>query len=562
MQMSRAGTYTRVCVCVCVCVFVCVCACVCLCLRVCANLCTYILTLRDMTQVKLNVNLNAMTVEQLQESRKNCAIELARTLLQESREYFSSMLSWDGTLGLKWVKVGASRPPLGSEIKNAALTRALVHSNEFTLSEFEGFGVWDLSHDSYVKVDLDGKGIFFKPRDSIRAIERRLLEPWENKPVDWFNKDINNFKEAIDMIFDEWTAILAANVEELEMEARQKHSEAEQEGSARKMDTALKLLNRAIFIAEHASGISCANAQQFLYDLTEEHSRGSRPGVQLSTSIFAQASLLFMPPAPSATPVPSPRMQRGTSKMSAISSVSRMSSLPKEAEISDPEHIFAEVLPLLVKGFKIRHDTHNTPSVSLVESKNLLRDIMQIYTPELAVNPGVARSFDAKDVRAVRANLDLVTFFHLELSRFDDTQDLADTARIVCYLVRALTSFGIKSFEDFVSLMTIEDVDKLHLPPENSKDVLTHLIRILTLTKQRQSELESKDTEPFVTLQSQAADGYMADEQRNKMLASLTCLHECAHDALNRPVISVISADSPPHPHILTSFPQIYGIRA
>ena len=229
-----------------------------------------------MMQVKLNVNLNAMTIEQLRESRKNCAIEFARTLLQESRQYLSGMLSWDGTLGLKWVKLGASRPPNGSEIKNAALAHALVHSNEFTLAEFDGFGVSDLSHDSYVKVDLGGEGIFFKPRDSIRAIERRLLEQWENKPVDWFNKDVSNFKEAIDMIFDEWTAILAANVEDLQIQARQQQTEAEEEGSARKMDTALKLLNRAIFIAERASGISCANAQQFLYDLTEEQSRRGR----------------------------------------------------------------------------------------------------------------------------------------------------------------------------------------------------------------------------------------------------------------------------------------------
>ena len=500
-----------------------------------------------MMQVKLNVNLNAMTIEQLRESRKNCAIEFARTLLQESRQYLSGMLSWDGTLGLKWVKLGASRPPNGSEIKNAALAHALVHSNEFTLAEFDGFGVSDLSHDSYVKVDLGGEVIFFKPRDSIRAIERRLLEQWENKPVDWFNKDVSNFKEAIDMIFDEWTAILAANVEDLQIQARQQQTEAEEEGSARKMDTALKLLNRAIFIAERASGISCANAQQFLYDLTEEQSRGkgSRPGVQLSTSIFAQASLLFTPPAPSASSMPSPRLQRSASKMSATSSTSRLSSRPKEAEDSDPEHIFGEVLPLLVKGLKIRHETHNTPSVSLAESQKLLRDIMQTYTPELAVNPDMARSFDAKDVLAVRANLDLVTFFHLELIRLDDAQDLANTARMVCNLVRSLVSFGIKSFEDFVSFMTVEDVDKLQLPPENSKDVLTLLIRIINLTKQRHSELKSEDTvsvESFVAPQSQTADGYMTEEQANKLLASLTSFHEFEHDALHRPVILVIAS--------------------
>ena len=249
----------------------------------------------------MNINLNAMTIEQLSTVRKNCALDFARTLLQESREYLSGLMSWDGTLGLKWVKLGASRPQFGSEIKNDALAQALVHSNEFTLAEFESFGVKDLSHQSFVQVDVSSEAIFFKPADSIQAIERRMLEPWEKKSVEWFNKDVSNFKEAIDQIFDNWTTALAANVEDLQVEARQKQIEADQEGSARKMETALKLLNRAIFIAERASGIQIGNAQQFLFELTEEQSRrerstgggAARPGLQLSTSIFAEASRLM-----------------------------------------------------------------------------------------------------------------------------------------------------------------------------------------------------------------------------------------------------------------------------
>ena len=252
----------------------------------------------------MNINLNAMTIEQLQESRKKCALDFARTLFQESREYLSGMMSWDGKLGLKWVKLGASRPNTGSEIKNDALAHALVHSNEFTLAELESFGVADLSHESFVKVDVCGVTIFFKPADSIRAIERRMLEPWEKKSVEWFNKDVSNFKEAIDQIFDNWTTALAANVEHLQVEARQKKLEADQEGSARKMETALKLLNRAIFIAERASGIQIGNAQQLLFDLTEEQSRqggGARPRLQLSTSIFAQASRIMTPSSSSSS---------------------------------------------------------------------------------------------------------------------------------------------------------------------------------------------------------------------------------------------------------------------
>ena len=147
---------------------------------------------------------------------------------------------------------------------------------------------------------------------------------------------MSNFKEAIDQIFDNWTTALAANVEHLQTEARQKRVEADQEGSARKMETALKLLNRAIFIAERASGIQIGNAQQFLFDLTEEQSRrerstgggAARPGLQLSTSIFAQASRLM---TPSSSSIPSEnrvmrifctvvRMVRITIRAMAISS--------------------------------------------------------------------------------------------------------------------------------------------------------------------------------------------------------------------------------------------------
>ena len=239
-----------------------------------------------------------MTIEQLSTVRKNCALDFARTLLQESREYLSGLMSWDGTLGLKWVKLGASRPNSGSEVMNDALAQALVHRNEFTLAELESFGVADLSHQSFIRVDVSGESIFFKPADSIRAIERRMLEPWENKSVEWFNKDVSNFKDAIDQIFDNWTTVLAANVEDMQVVARQKQIEADQEGSAHKTETALKLLNRAIFIAERASGIQIGNAQQVLFDLTEEQSRSTgggaaRPGLQLSTSIFAQASRLM-----------------------------------------------------------------------------------------------------------------------------------------------------------------------------------------------------------------------------------------------------------------------------
>ena len=216
----------------------------------------------------------------------------------------------------------------------------------------------------------------------------------------------------------------------------------------------------------------------------------------------------------------------------------------KLQDLNDSELIIAQVLPLLVKGFRIRGENSNTPSVSLLECQNLLRDIMQVYTPQLAAEAAMTPSLEVKDVIAVRANLDLVTFFHLELRRVDNDKTLANTAIMVCYIVKSLTSYGIKSFQDFVSFMNVEDAHKLELLPENKKDVLEHLKRIINLTKQRQSELQSKDVESFVTLQSQGAIAYMAEEHANKLLASLTC-EDSVYDAFNRPVISVIDA----YPH-------------
>jgi hypothetical protein len=206
---------------------------------------------------------------------------------------------------------------------------------------------------------------------------------------------------------------------------------------------------------------------------------------------------------------------------------------------NDPELILAEVLPLVVKGFRIRGENSNTPSVSLPECQTLLRDIMQVYTPQLAAEPAMTPSLEVKDVIEVRANLDLVTFFHLELRRVDNDKTLANTASMVCYIIKSLTSYGIKSFQDFVSFMNVEDAHKLQLPTENKKDVLANLIRILNDTKKRQSKLQSKDAESFDNLQSQSAKPCMTEEQTNKLFASLTS-DECVHDAFNRPVILVM----------------------
>jgi ankyrin repeat protein len=67
--------------------------------------------------------------------------------------------AYAGALGLKWSKLGSSRPE-GSEIRNAALAKALYKSAmsgdhdevEFTRDEFDQFHVTNLSVDSYIEV--------------------------------------------------------------------------------------------------------------------------------------------------------------------------------------------------------------------------------------------------------------------------------------------------------------------------------------------------------------------------------------------------------------------------
>jgi ElaB/YqjD/DUF883 family membrane-anchored ribosome-binding protein len=79
--------------------------------------------------------------------------------------------------------------------------------------------------------------------EDIKDFERQLLVPWQDKHYDWYNQDIQHFKESIDTIFSTWTEMLACSADDLKDRAEMTLSKAqEEECSAKEMDAALKLL--------------------------------------------------------------------------------------------------------------------------------------------------------------------------------------------------------------------------------------------------------------------------------------------------------------------------------
>ena len=56
------------------------------------------------------------------------------------------------TLGLRWESVGNQRPEGGAEFANEALSEALKDRIELTEEELDSFGVYNLRHESFIKV--------------------------------------------------------------------------------------------------------------------------------------------------------------------------------------------------------------------------------------------------------------------------------------------------------------------------------------------------------------------------------------------------------------------------
>ena len=423
-------------------------------------------------EVKLNINLNALTVEQLRESRKSCVIDFARTLLHESREYLRGVLTMD----------------------------------------------------------------------TIQELERDLLEPWQKRTSDWYNKDVQNFKMAIDNIFTSWNSKLAERVVNLKQEAEQKLSQGQQDDpSGMAAETALKLLKRAIHIAERTVGTEIAGELQgLLCQLTETQQNrenresGAVPSSNLSTLLFAQASMILTKQSAS----PSPGTARPESHTVKVTSQSRGRAntikvdpiAPADVE-ENTEKTFAEALPLIFKALKIRHDHYNSPNINLIDCKNLLQEICSTYTEGL-VQSSNTPEINKQTVRMVLGQLDLVSFFHVEILGLNG-DDLASTAKTVCLIIPALCDYGIKTFEELVSFLSVDDVAKLQLPQQAADFVKD----ILHLTEQRRAELVNARVASFSSCQKVFEEQEHLDaRQADTMLASLTSV-PCHVDLMHRPVI-------------------------
>ena len=82
---------------------------------------------------------------------RECAVDVSRDTLSDRGQIAPS--------GLKWRNAGTTRPTQGRELDNHALSTALASKTELTPSQWESYGVNDLTHDDFIKVG----STFFKP---------------------------------------------------------------------------------------------------------------------------------------------------------------------------------------------------------------------------------------------------------------------------------------------------------------------------------------------------------------------------------------------------------------
>jgi hypothetical protein len=400
-------------------------------------------------EMKLNINLNAHTLQQLQESRKSCVLDFAKSLLQETREYLSGV-------------------------------------NTYLLAS----------------------GIITK---DMQSLELELLETWREKDSDWYNKDIENFKNAIDGIFETWKKQLSKNADNLTLQAQETSTNSRQEGcSPEDMEKALKLLRRAVLIAERALPSKQRSIfKSILADIAERQSDQAHeevggnvtPAASVSTALFEQVAALL-----------------------ATQQETDTDTQTKESETSDwVSKTVSNVLPIVLTALKVRRENFNTRQLSLTEGKKLLQQIIETYSKTF---PDYVHL------------LDLITFLHPEILKceqetcrsFDPTKappcspedmekSLKSTGISVCLLVKALNQHGIKSFEDFVSYFSEDDVRKMKL----SQDLADKLKQVVQITK----------NSVVHEMPAQAERVQMDEAQADKILQA----HAGACDVFNRPVV-------------------------
>ena len=238
-----------------------------------------------------------------------------------------------------------------------------------------------------------------------------ILKPWRVKVSDWYNKDIENFKKAIDAIFETWKKQLSENADNL---TAQTHKTED-------MDKALKVQKKAVLIAKRTlpfrySSQEKADLKSFLPDIVKRQSYQSHeevggnvtPASSVSTVLFEQAAALLKG-----------QQEKETDTQTKESEVSKMSKTVSKVD----EKVY--ILPIVLTALKIRRENFNTRQLSLEEGKELLQQIIETYS----------KTFP--DCR-----LDLITFLHPEIFEvcrsFDTTKEeaLKRTGESVCLLVK------------------------------------------------------------------------------------------------------------------------------
>jgi hypothetical protein len=396
-------------------------------------------------EMKLNINLNAQTLEQLRESRKSCVLDFAKSLLLETSEYLRGV-------------------------------------NTYLLAS----------------------GISTK---DMQGLELELLEPWRETDSDWYNKDIENFKNAIDGIFETWKKQLSKNADNLTLQAQETSTNSGQEGcSPDDMEKALKLLRRAVLIAERAlTSQQKAIFKSILADIAERRSDqvheevggNVTPAASVSTALFEQAAALLTAQQETETDTQTALFEQAAALLTA------QQETETDTQTKRLSQTVSKVLPIVLTALKIRRENFNTRQLCLTDVKNLLQQIIETYSKTF---PDYVHL------------LDLITFLHPELlkceqeacrSPEDMEEALKSTGERVCSLVKALNRHGIKSFEDFASYFSEEDVMKMKLEQDHA-DKLKKVVQILKQLPAQDERVQMDKAKADMILEAHAGacDGF------------------------------------------------------
>ena len=486
-------------------------------------------------QIRLNVNLQAQTIEQLRETRKTTVLDFARSLLQESRAYLRGVLSLE----------------------------------------------------------------------RIQDLEHRLLAPFEEKHFDFYNVDIENYRTCINEVFALWQAQLCDSVVEMRGKGQQALDKSEQEHvSAEEKDRAMKLLARAIQIAEAAAGSEATEhlsaMKQILFDMTE--TAGTRPEKDQSTALLQQAGMLLFP---------AHVQQHEARSQGASESVAEVecrhpspTSLPSPS--TPPPSTFPfhslfltstswQAMGFAFKALKIRRDLYATPKYNLSETKALLEELRCSYSlaglrwqrltrkPEEGrerSNSKLAQALADKleflqhewaafgindlqqgdfilsgdsyftpceapdlqkpgqgdhpvlreDVIMVRERaFDLLTFLHPEIrSSQGGDRGAGQTSVLVCMLVKALLSLGVATFVDLGTYVTTDDIASMKIPQDLAGDFKALLDRMA----ERQSRQDAHQEDEFVEVRDAQHACMDVPEANRVFLASAS--HDLSRDTIGR----------------------------